>query len=147
LGLEPGRKFVASPRLDFMVTRIMAKSILVTKKSRGRPKSGMGTQIGMRWHEPALKEIDNWRRQQADIPDRPQAIRRLVDLGLKAEAPAKPIRSTPNKLRAAEMAAKAIDGMIDPSAPPEERAQRRRRLTKGPEEFQEVRVDRPKFKK
>jgi hypothetical protein len=75
-----------SPRLDFMVTRTMAKSIPVTKKSKGRPKSGIGTQIGMRWHEPALKEIDNWRRQQADIPDRPQAIRRLVELGLKAKS-------------------------------------------------------------
>jgi hypothetical protein len=68
-----------------MVTRIMAKSIPVTKKSKGRPKSGIGTQIGMRWHEPVLKEIDNWRRQQADIPDRPQAIRRLVELGLKVK--------------------------------------------------------------
>jgi len=63
----------------------MAKSTHVTKKSKGRPKSGIGTQIGMRWHEPALKEIDDWRRQQADIPDRPQAIRRLVELGLKAK--------------------------------------------------------------
>ena len=59
----------------------------------------------------------------------------------------KPVRSTPNKLRAAELAAKAIDKIGDPAAHPEERAQRRRRLTKGPEEFQEVRVDRPKAKK
>ena len=42
---------------------------------------------------------------------------------------------------------KAIEKIIDPSAPPEERAQRQRRLTKGPEEFREVRVDRPKAKK
>jgi hypothetical protein len=79
--------------------------------------------------------------------DRLRQRHRLVELGLKALAPTKPIRSTPNKLRAAELAAKAIDGMIDPSAPPEERAQRRRRLTKGPEEFREARVDRPKVKK
>jgi hypothetical protein len=36
--------------------------------------------------------------------------------------------------------------MIDPSAPPEERALRRRRLTKGPLEFREDRVDLPKAK-
>jgi hypothetical protein len=42
--------------------------------------------------------------------------------------------------------AKAIDKIVDPAAPPEERAQRRRRLTEGPEEFREVRVDRPKKK-
>jgi hypothetical protein len=39
----------------------------------------------MRWQEPDLKQIDNWRRQQDDLPDRPQAIRRLVEIGLKAK--------------------------------------------------------------
>ena len=39
------------------------------------------------------------------------------------------MRSTPNKLRAAELAAKTIEKTIDPAAPSEERAQRRRRLT------------------
>jgi hypothetical protein len=37
--------------------------------------------------------------------------------------------------------------MIDPAAPPEERAQRRRRLTKGPLEFREDRVGLPEAKK
>jgi hypothetical protein len=50
-------------------------------------------------------------------------------------------------LRAAELATKTIDKIADPAAHPEERAERRRRLTKGPEEFREVRVDRPKAKK
>jgi hypothetical protein len=36
--------------------------------------------------------------------------------------------------------------MVDPTLHPEERGQRRRRLTKGPEEFREVRVDRSKTK-
>jgi hypothetical protein len=43
-------------------------------------------------------------------------------------------------------AVKAIDKIIDPAAPPEERAQRRRRLTKGPTEFREARIDQPKAK-
>ena len=29
--------------------------------------------------------IDEWRRKQADLPSRSEAIRRLVDLGLKAK--------------------------------------------------------------
>jgi hypothetical protein len=33
----------------------------------------------------SLKEIDDWRRKQDDLPGRPEAIRRLVDLGLKAK--------------------------------------------------------------
>jgi hypothetical protein len=49
-------------------------------------------------------------------------------------------------LRAQELATNAIEKMSDPSAPPEERAQRRRRLTKGPTEFREGRVDQPKAK-
>ena len=32
----------------------------------------------------ALKSLDDWRRKQDDLPGRPEAIRRLVDLGLKA---------------------------------------------------------------
>jgi hypothetical protein len=50
-------------------------------------------------------------------------------------------------MRARELAAEAIEKIIDPSAPPEERAQRRRRLTKGPPEFREDRVDQPKSKR
>jgi hypothetical protein len=48
--------------------------------------------------------------------------------------------------RAQELAAKAIETIIDPTASPEERDQRRRRLTKGPPEFREQRVDLPKAK-
>jgi hypothetical protein len=32
-----------------------------------------------------LGTIDNWRRTQPDIPSRAEAIRRLVELGLKAK--------------------------------------------------------------
>jgi hypothetical protein len=53
--------------------------------------TGKGVQIGMRWQELALKEIDEWRRVQEDIPDRPTAIRRLVEIGLAASA--KKVRS------------------------------------------------------
>jgi hypothetical protein len=49
-------------------------------------------------------------------------------------------------VRAKELATKAIDKIIDPSAPPEERAKRRRHLTKGPLEFRDDRVDLPKAK-
>ncbi|MGY3111105.1 MULTISPECIES: hypothetical protein [unclassified Bradyrhizobium] len=31
------------------------------------------------------KEIDDWRRKQEDLPGRPEAIRRLVELGLKGK--------------------------------------------------------------
>jgi hypothetical protein len=69
-----------------MVTVNMAKSITVTKKSRGRPKTtGIGVQIGMRWQEPDLEMIDDWIDRQKAPFTRPEAIRRLVEIGLKAK--------------------------------------------------------------
>src|ERR1700704_968163 len=119
----------------------MTKSIRVTtKKKRGRPATtGRGTQVGERWHPTELAAIDAW---IASSPDknvtRAHAIRRLVALGLRVKTPAQPIGKPGRRLRAQELATKAIEKIIDPAAPPEERAQRRRRLTKGPPKFCEA---------
>ena len=125
----------------------MIKSIrVITKKKRGRPIStGKGTLIGVRLLDGPLSALDTWIEKQED-PDlsRPEAIRRLVETGLTMKAPAKAASNPGRKLRAQELATSAIERIIDPSAPADERAQRRRRLTKGPEEFREVRVDKPK---
>jgi hypothetical protein len=80
------------------------------------------------------------------MPTLSEATRRLVELGLTVSTKAKP-PSAARADRAKELATKAIDKMIDPAAAPEERDQRRRRLTKGPTEFREDRVDLPKAKK
>jgi hypothetical protein len=65
----------------------MGKSIKgTTKKKRGRPATtGKGTQIGMRWQDIQLTAIDTW-RQKHDVGSRSEAIRRLVELGLKVKA-------------------------------------------------------------
>jgi len=34
-----------------------------------------------------FKDIDDWRRRQEDLPSRAEAIRRLVELGLKVKPP------------------------------------------------------------
>jgi hypothetical protein len=68
----------------------------------------------------------------------------LVELGLTIKTSASPGSNPGRKLRAQELATNAIETIIDPA---DERAQRRRRLTKGPEEFREVRADRPKPKR
>jgi hypothetical protein len=94
-----------------------------------------------------LGPIDAWiKAQPKPRPSRPQAIRRLVELGLTVKVPAQALGKPDGRLRAQELAAKAIDKIADPVAHPEERAERRRRLTKGPAEFREVRVDRLKAK-
>jgi metal-responsive CopG/Arc/MetJ family transcriptional regulator len=93
--------------------------------------------------EELLAQITNW-SESNDASSRSEAIRRLVELGLTMKA--RPRNNPDRRLRAQELAAKAIDKIADPATHPEEHAQRRRRLTKGPEEFREVRVDRPKAK-
>ena len=128
----------------------MTGSIRVTtKKKRGRPATtGRGTQVGERWHPTELAAIDAW---IASSPDknitRAHAIRRLVALGLRVKSPAQPIGKPGRRLRAQELATKTIERILDPGAPAEERALRRRRLTKGPTEFREDRVDLPRAKK
>jgi hypothetical protein len=134
--------------LIFWYQKFMKRSIKKdTQKSRGRPATGVGIQIGTRWPPDIVHMVDEWRRQHPDLPGRPEAIRRLVELGLKVKTEAKPVRKPGRRLGAQELAAKAIEGIVDPAAPPEERAQRRRRLTKGPLEFRDDRVDQPKAKR
>jgi hypothetical protein len=67
-------------------------------------------------------------------------VRRLVELGLTVKAPRQ--KSVTQKARAREMAAGAIDKLIDSAATAEDQASRKRRLLKGPEEFSDFRVDR-----
>jgi hypothetical protein len=92
--------------------------------------------------------IDAWIAKQKE-PDlsRPEAIRRLVEVGLKVKTPAKTVGKPGRRTRARELASEAIERIIDPAAPAEEQAQRSQRLTKGPPEFREARVDQPKVKK
>ena len=124
----------------------MGKSIKgTTKTKRGRPATtGRGTQIGMRWQEPQLFEIDAW-MEKHEIATRSEAIRRLVELGLTVGA--KPKQApVPRAARAKELASKAIDKLTIGAPDDDEKASRKRRLIKGPDEFREDRVDLPKAK-
>jgi hypothetical protein len=102
--------------------------------------------MGFRVSAELRSSIVKWAEQQADSPKLSEATRRLVELGLKVKAPARPISKPGRRLRAQELARNVIEKMIDPTASPDDRAQRRRRLTKGPLEFRDDRVDLPKAK-
>ena len=93
---------------------------------------------------PELREsVDSWAAKQSDKPTRPEAIRRLVELGLasteRAGAGAK------KAAKASEMASQEIDRLGDPLATDEERQLRKRRLIEGPEEFRDIRSKRAKI--
>lgn len=41
-----------------------------------------GTLVGTRFQATLLEAIDSWRKEQIDLPTRPEAVRRLVELGM-----------------------------------------------------------------
>ena len=71
-----------------------------------------------------------------------EAIRRLVEIGLAGITGPRAKFSEKNAAEVNELAARTIDRLVDPAASAEEKASRKRRLLKGPEEFRELRVDR-----
>ena len=111
-----------------------------------RPATGVGTPVHVRCSDEILATLDAWRRRQADLPSRSEAIRRLVEEAFKHE---RPWRAGPHKgaWTARAMAAKELDRLGDTSATEEERQNRKRRILKGPPEFREMREDLPKPKK
>jgi hypothetical protein len=62
------------------------KSIIdsAKKTKRGRPPVDTMA-INVRISTDSVSEIDDWRRKQDDLPGRPEAIRRLVDIALRAK--------------------------------------------------------------
>lgn len=51
---------------------------------RGRPPVDTAA-VNVRMTIEALHALDDWRREQEDLPGRPEAIRRLVELGLSTD--------------------------------------------------------------
>src|SRR3954465_10265887 len=126
----------------------MKKSIKVEPKKRGRPATGKDPLMGFRASPVMRASVVRWAENQEDHPSLSEAIRRLVELGLTVgtNAPTSQRLKASRANRAKELAANTIEKIIDAGAPPEERTERKRRLTKGPAEFRHARVDQPKAK-
>jgi metal-responsive CopG/Arc/MetJ family transcriptional regulator len=62
----------------------MAKSIAV-KPKRGRPATGRDPFVGIRLPATLIESIQAW-SEKNDAGSRSEAIRRLVEIGLKAKA-------------------------------------------------------------
>jgi hypothetical protein len=123
----------------------MARQSVIPQKKRGPPATGKGTPIMVRVQPADLVRLDVWIAQQDEQPSRPEAIRRLVELGLAHAQPARP-RGQKAHAKASEMASNELDRQGDSSATDEERASRKRRLLEGPKPFRDIRGDRPKTK-
>jgi len=53
-------------------------------KTKSQAINGNGTTIGVRCHDPLLKMLDDYRRNEPDLPTRASALRRLAIIGLDA---------------------------------------------------------------
>jgi hypothetical protein len=62
----------------------MKKAISVHKKPRGRPPTGQDPLISARVTSETVSAIEAWRAKHGGVT-RSEAIRRLVELGLKAK--------------------------------------------------------------
>ena len=80
----------------------------VTKKKRGPLPTGKGTLIGVRFQPAPLGSVDAWAATQADRPSRPEAIRRLVHLGL-----ANPQVDVATSETGAETPSRSIGSVVD----------------------------------
>jgi hypothetical protein len=53
------------------------------KAKRGRPPEDFAEGLSIRLRPSQLEAIDEWRREQRDLPSRAEAIRRLLDKALE----------------------------------------------------------------
>ena len=111
---------------------------MITKKRRGPPPTGKGELIGVRLLPEPLAALNAWIAKQREPLSRPEAIRRLVELGLATASSARSY-SKKTAVQAAGIAGRQIDRAGDPTATAEERQSRKRTLLKGPEEFRDMR--------
>ena len=77
--------FQASKAYDVIMADASGKRITKTQGKPGRRAMGArpAKAVAMRFSDEFLAEIDEWRRYEADLPVRSEAIRRLIEIGLK----------------------------------------------------------------
>lgn len=114
-----------------------------------RRRTGLDAVSAVRMSEDLTAAVDAFAEAQGMA--RSDAIRRLVELGLRA-APKPAVAAPPRHTIAddseliEEFAVKLIDQLLDPALSGDERERRIRRLTEGPPEFSAERIDLPKHR-
>ena len=99
--VKAGRRVALAFGLLFPYTINMKKSISVHKKGPGRPATGQDPLVSARLPEPTLAAVEKWAKRSAC--SRSEAIRRLVEAGLKAK-PTVPLYTKKAATKAAKIA-------------------------------------------
>jgi hypothetical protein len=122
----------------------------VSKSNKSIPshtvRVGRDAVSSVKFSQELTAEVDAW--AEAHGTTRSDAIRLLVELGLKAAAPsAHRGAGDQDPLAIEALAVRQIVALLDPQLPAEERERRIRRLVDGPPEFSTERIDLPKHTK
>jgi hypothetical protein len=67
------------------VKKAIPKAVGGKRPGAGRPATGKDPVRTMRLSDDFITKVDGWAFQQDDSPGRSEAIRRLVEIGLKAK--------------------------------------------------------------
>jgi hypothetical protein len=111
-----------------------------------RPGGGCDAVSAVNLSERPTADVDAWAEAHDTV--RSDAIRQLVELGLSAVPSAASLGSAQrDPVEIEDLAVRQISQLLDPSLPVEERERRVRRLTEGPPEFSDERIDLPKPRK
>jgi hypothetical protein len=110
-----------------------------------RPTAAREAISAVKMPESLTADVDAW--AEAHDMVRSDAIRRLIELGLNAAPSAASHGSVSyDPLAIEDRAVRQLDQLLDPSLPAAERERRIRRLTEGPPEFSDERIDLPNKK-
>lgn len=107
-------------------------------------RTGCDAISAVKMSERLTADVDAW--AEAHDMVRSDAIRQLVELGLSTAADSLG-SALPDSAGIEDLAVNQIGQLLDPSLPAAERERRVRRLTEGPTEFLEERIDLPRAKK
>jgi hypothetical protein len=119
---------------------IAAVQMNAKQKRPARSRTGITPLLAVDTSDELHNRIERWAARQTDKPSLFEAARRLIEIGLGGSKPV--TRHNPKAAaKASAMAERAVEPLIDKTAPPVERAKRKRRLIKGPREFRGLRND------
>jgi len=86
-GIANRRKTAGRPACgasDLMLTKNMVRSTPRKRKRRGRPRTGVRPMVGVRVSNETRAAVKRWAEMQVDKPTLSEALRRLIDIGLRS---------------------------------------------------------------
>lgn len=107
----------------------MKKPTVLSQKRRGPPPTGKGMLVGVRLQPDQLAALDGWIARQSDATTRPEALRRLAEVGLSAGAALRRGDSGAAG-KASKLVSDQLDRINDKAVAPKERVKRKRKLRK-----------------